>query len=198
MFIIGLTGGIGSGKTQVLRILKEKYNAYIVEADAVAHRIMQPGEETYQEIVDTFGRDILSPDETIDRIRLGKIVFEDENRLKCLNAIVHPGVKRFILKEIEREEKSKRQFFVIEAALLIQDGYSSICHSMWYVYADVDTRITRLIAGRGYDEARAKSVIAAQEPEEYYRSNSDVIIDNSDSLGETELRVDEAIKKLYC
>ena len=96
MKIIGITGGIGSGKTAVLNILKEDYNAFVMEADALAHHLMEPGQISYKDIVDEFGSDILDKDGNIDRQKLGQIVFNDEERLQTLNSITHPNVKKAI------------------------------------------------------------------------------------------------------
>ena len=185
MIILGLTGGIGSGKTVVLNILKEEYDAYIIEADALAHELMRPGNEAYDSIVEAFGSGILRDDGEIDRLAFGNVVFHDEEKLKILNTIVHPAVKREILRLIDVERARDTKLFVIEAALLIQDGYKEICDYMCYVYADMDTRIKRLISGRGYTEKRAKDVMASQEDETFYRENTDFIIDNSHKVEDT-------------
>ena len=144
MLILGLTGGIGSGKTAVLNILAESYDAYIIEADHLAHLLMEPGQRIYKRIVETFGTDILDETMQIDRKRLGDIVFHDKEQLEILNSISHPLVKEAILEQIEEQRLAGRTLFVIEAALLIQDGYRQICDKMCYVYADLETRICLL------------------------------------------------------
>ena len=96
MKIIGITGGIGTGKSTVLAILEKEYQAYIVETDKLAHKLMSPGEIAYNQIVEVFGTDILQEDKTIDRGKLGGIVFQDEEKLQQLNKIVHPAVKQYI------------------------------------------------------------------------------------------------------
>ena len=145
MLILGLTGGIGCGKTTVLTILKEEYDAYIIEADRLAHELMEPGKTVYQGIVDAFGMEVLmdtdiaisAPAEgnavtdngqstvnrSIDRKKLGDIVFHDKDKLALLNSISHPLVKEEILRRIEKQKDAGKKLFVIEAALLIQDGY---------------------------------------------------------------------------
>ena len=185
MLILGLTGGIGCGKTAVLTILKEEYDAYIIEADRLAHELMEPGKTVYQGIVDAFGMEVLmdtdidisAPAEgdavtdngqstvnrSIDRKKLGDIVFHDKDKLALLNSISHPLVKEEILRRIEEQKDAGKKLFVIEAALLIQDGYKSICDKMCYVYADLDVRISRLCEYRGFTQERAQAVIDSQE-----------------------------------
>lgn len=207
MLILGLTGGIGCGKTAVLTILKEEYDAYIIEADRLAHELMEPGKTVYQGIVDAFGMevlmdtdiDIFAPAEwdavtdngqstvnrSIDRKKLGDIVFHDKDKLALLNSISHPLVKEEIVHRIEEQKDVGKKLFVIEAALLIQDGYKSICDKMCYVYADLDVRISRLCEYRGFTQERAQAVIDSQESEAFYLEACDYKIDNSGSLENT-------------
>lgn len=207
MLILGLTGGIGCGKTAVLTILKEEYDAYIIEADRLAHELMEPGKTVYQGIVDAFGMEVLmdadidisAPAEgnavtdngqstvnrPIDRKKLGDIVFHDKDKLALLNSISHPLVKEEIVRRIEEQKDVGKKLFVIEAALLIQDGYKSICDKMCYVYADLDVRISRLCEYRGFTQERAQTVIDSQESEAFYLEACDYKIDNSGSLENT-------------
>ena len=186
MKIIGITGGIGSGKSVVLNMLHDKYDARIVEADKVAHMLQEPGQTVYNRIVECFGNVILSEDGSIDRIKLGKLVMNDEEKLEQLNHLVHPAVKEYILSDIEENRKTMTKLYVIEAALLIQGGYKEICDEMWYIKADIDTRIRRLIQSRGYSEDRALQVIKNQPDESFYIENSDIILDNSGTVKDLE------------
>ena len=207
MLILGLTGGIGCGKTAVLTIFKEENDAYIIEADRLAHELMEPGKTVYQGIVDAFGMEVLmdtdidisAPAEgnavtdngqstvnrSIDRKKLGDIVFHDKDKLVLLNSISHPLVIEEILRRIEEQKNAGKKLFVIEAALLIQDGYKSICDKMCYVYADLDVRISRLCEYRGFTKERAQAVIDSQESEAFYLEACDYKIDNSGSLENT-------------
>ena len=179
MKIIGITGGIGSGKTAVLSIFKEEYGAFIMEADALAHRLMEPGQRSYTDIVDTFGDGILASDKTIDRAKLGAIVFGDPDKLERLNQITHPNVKNAILESLNEQKESGCELYILEAALLIQDGYLSICDEMWFVYANVEVRIDRLCRYRGFSRDKAVAVIRSQKPDSYYEINCVKKIDNS-------------------
>ena len=179
MKIIGITGGIGTGKSTVLNFLKQEYNAYIVGADRLAHELMLPGEAAYRQITDIFGTAILSTDGTIDRNRLGTIVFGDAEALRKLNAVIHPAVKQHILQDIEaRKKEGNVKYYVIEAALLIEDGYKTICDELWYIYTEKEERIRRLIAGRGGSREKWEHVIGNQSSDDYYRTNCDYVIDN--------------------
>lgn len=195
MKIIGITGGIGTGKSTVLSILEKEHQAYIVETDKLAHKLMSPGQVAYNEIVAFFGTSILQDDQSIDRAKLGQIVFQDETKLQQLNSIVHPAVKQYILRDIEeKRQDGKLSYYVIEAALLIEDGYKSICDEMWYIYASQQLRIQRLLKGRGGTEEKWLQVIQNQSSERFYQEHCDVIIDNGDSVDKTS----EAIKVLLC
>ena len=187
MLILGITGGVGSGKSKILYDLSNLYGAYIVETDKLAHTLMEPGQTVYQAVVEAFGTEILQAEEpyAIDRAKFAQIVFADKEKLAQLNALTHPAVKAWIRKDIEEKRKQDVKIYVIEAALLIQDGYKSICDKMCYVYADLDVRISRLCEYRGFTRERAQAVIDSQEPEAFYLEACDYKIDNSGSLENT-------------
>lgn len=186
MKIIGITGGIGTGKSTVLSLLKQEYHAYIVEADKLAHELMLPGEAVYHRITDIFGTDILNIDGTIDRNRLGAIVFKDADSLRKLNEVVHPAVKQYILQDMETKKKEGNvEYYVIEAVLLIEDGYKTICDELWYIYVEREERIKRLIAGRGGSREKWEHVIGNQSSDDYYRMNCDYVVDNGSSFEHT-------------
>lgn len=194
MKIIGITGGIGTGKSTVLTLLKEKYNAYIIETDKLAHDLMLPYEAAYLKIVSTFGEKILKEDKTIDRMLLGEIVFQDKEALEKLNNIVHPAVKEYILADIKQKKyENQVSYYVIEAALLIEDGYKEICDELWYIYAETEERIRRLLLGRGGNREKWETVMKNQSDEEYYRKYCDYVIDNGKSMEYTENRINELL-----
>lgn len=180
MLILGITGGVGSGKSKILYDLSNQYGAYIVETDKLAHRLMEPGQPVYAKIVDTFGREILTKEApyAIDRTKFAQIVFADKGKLEQLNAITHPAVKTWIREDIEEKKKQDIQIYVIEAALLIQDGYKEICDEIWYIYADEATRTKRLMAQRGYTRERCQAMFRSQDAEVYYRTYADFTINN--------------------
>lgn len=194
MRVIGITGGIGSGKSAVLELLSQHYHAHTLEADRVAHFLMAPGGATYQPIIDAFGREILCADGTIDRKRLGAEVFASGEKLALLNKITHPAVRVYILENIAAYRKKHPEgIFVLEAALLIEEGYSEICDELWYIYAHEETRIMRLMEGRGYTREKCLSIIRSQSEEVFYRSHCKYIIDNSSGLEKTKIQIDNLL-----
>lgn len=186
MKIIGLTGGIGTGKSTILRIMENECDAYVVETDKLAHQLMRQGETAYQRILEHFGAGILDDQKEIDRTKLGSLVFADEKELQCLNQIVHPAVKEYILADIDSKKKEgKVAFYVIEAALLIEDGYKEICDELWYIYVNRAERLKRLVAGRGGTIEKYEKVIENQATEDFYKKNCDIVIDNEESVENT-------------
>lgn len=196
MKIIGITGGIGSGKTAVLSIFKAEYGAFVMEADDLAHRLMEPGHRSYTDIINAFGDGILADDKTIDRAKLGAIVFNDPSKLEKLNQITHPNVKNAIIESIEQQRAAGCELYILEAALLIQDGYLSICDEMWFVYADMEVRIERLCKYRGFSRDKAMAVIRSQEPDSYYEANCLKKIDNSGNREELRNHIKTAMEIL--
>lgn len=193
MKVIGITGGIGSGKSRVLEYMKQKFGAVVCETDAAAHKLQEPGTECYQAIVDGFGKRILNADKTIDRKALGAIVFADEKKLELLNKMVHPAVKKEVKKQIAEAEKDKKEIFLIESALLMEDHYEEICDELWYVYADENVRRERLKSARGLSEEKINAVMRSQADEDTFREYCHVIIDNSNTFEGTEKQIEEAV-----
>jgi dephospho-CoA kinase len=179
MFILGLTGGIGAGKSMILHELETNYNSFICETDKLAHKLMEKGTEINAEITEAFGTGILKSDGDIDRYVLGSIVFSDDKKLDTLNSIVHPGVKRYILADIEEKRKQNIDIYVIEAALLIQDGYDKICDQIWNIWADRETRISRLMNSRGYSYEKCVSIIESQPDDDFYAKYTNLTISNN-------------------
>ncbi len=197
MKIVGITGGVGSGKSVIMDILKNEYGAETILADDVAHDLMDPGQESYRQIIKAFGNDILDQEQKIDRQALAGIVFQNKEALKTLNNITHPNVRREIFRRIaEIREKGKAAFIAVEAALLLEEGYQNDFDAMWYVYADEETRIKRLQEGRGYTVHKSRDIMKKQLPEENFRRECDVVIDNHSSLSQTRKELDQAVKEL--
>ena len=194
MKVIGITGGVGAGKSEILKFFKEKYHAIVVEADKVGHMLMEPGGACYYSIVEKFGSSILNGDQTINRGKLGKIVFSDEALLAELNKIIHPRVKSHIVSEIAKERAYHRtKYFVVEAALLIEDHYDVVCDELWYIHTDEEVRGKRLKEARGYDDEKIASICANQKSPAEFRSACQVVIDNSGDLADTYRQIEEQL-----
>ncbi len=186
MKIIGITGGVGSGKSEVLNILKNDYNAHIIIADLVAHKLFEKGNISYNLIVDYFGERILNEEKIIDRKKLANIVFNDKLELEKLNSFVHPYVKEYIKKEIkEIRLKGQKSLIVIEAALLIEDGYKNICDELWYVYVSEENRFKRLKESRGYTDEKILAILKNQLSDLEFRKNCSFTIDNDGDITDT-------------
>lgn len=195
MKFIGLTGGVGAGKTTVLKALKQLYRVRILIADEIAHELMEPGTVCYRKIREVFAAyDIWRSDGSIHRPKLAEVLFSNEDLRRQLNEIVHPAVKEYIIGEVEQErQKNKVDYVIVEAALLIEEHYDTICDELWYVYASPDIRKKRLMKDRGYTEQKVEQIFAAQLSDEEYRKHCRRVIDNS----RDEQYVIEQIKILY-
>lgn len=196
MKIIGITGGAGSGKSEVLNYLSKRYGAVICQADQVAKNLQKKRTKCYSKIVEHFGTGILSPDGRLDRRKLADIVFSDEEELAALNAIVHPAVKEKIQEIIKKEEQNQTTLFILEAALLIEGNYDTICDEIWYIYADEETRKRRLLASRGYDTEKSEHIFAVQMPSQAFFERCDRAVDNSGLFEATCVQVDEMVRQL--
>ncbi|MDO4291654.1 MAG: dephospho-CoA kinase [Eubacteriales bacterium] len=196
MKTIGITGGVGAGKSRILSYLEKNCNCRILLADEAAHRVREAGQPAYERLVGILGRDVLGEDGQIDRGRMAAKIFLDKKMLGQVNAVIHPAVREYILGEIGKERQSgKRDAFFLEAALLIEEGYGQLLDELWYIYADEKTRRSRLMQSRGYDDARISGIFASQLPEAEFRRHCKVVIDNSGSLGDTYKQIDEILRE---
>lgn len=193
MKILGITGGVGSGKSAVLAYLEEEYHAVICQLDDVARMLQQNGQICFEKIVEAFGTDVIGEDQELDRQKLSGIVFTDEKKLQQLNEIVHPEVKQWVIKDISEKEKSGVPLYVIEAALLPTAGYETICDEMWYIYTNENVRTERLKASRGYSEERIRNMIASQPKEEIFRKACCAVIENSGTFEDTKRQIGELL-----
>ena len=191
--IIGVMGGVGSGKSTVLNYLENNYEANIIEADKVAKEVMLPGNDVYNEIVKTFPEVIV--DNKIDSKKLAEIVFNDKEQLEKLNSITHPGAVKEI---ISRIKSSKKRIIVVESAILLGSGVEQYCDELWFVFCNRDTRIKRLMQTRGYSKEKCISVIESQPADEEYNKGADEFIDNSYSEENTREQIDLILNTSAC
>ena len=248
MRIIGITGGVGSGKSRILDYIKENHNAYILKADELANELKTPGSLCYNELVGLLGEGILTDitvdskpvgiettdsrtdldgtsigdiadhgnagvaatesasdneiiannvhgniagkysekKRTIDNRKMAALIFGDEKLLKKVNDIIHPKVREEILRRIDECKASgKYDLFILEAALLIEEGYDSILDELWYIYADEKVRRQRLKDSRGYSEEKITSIMQKQLSDEQFRKHCTKVIDNSYDMDNT-------------
>lgn len=196
MKILGITGGIGCGKSTVLAWLKEKHGAVILETDKIAHQLMEPGQSAYVGIVKAFGEGILLEEGSIDRKALGAVVFNDEEKLRLLNSLTHPAVKNYVREQIRMEASRGTKLLVVEAALLLEDHYDEICDEIWYIYTSEANRRERLKASRGMSDERITEVLNSQSSEQYYLDGADRVICNDGTPAETGALIDRALEKI--
>ena len=246
MKTIGITGGVGCGKSRVLDYIEENYRAYVLKADELAQKLKLPGQPCYEALIDLLGEEVLeeagtdtaeiagtdttdttettgqtapgsnripaansgnnpkpttSPREhdrrPIDNRKMAQKIFSDPQILQQVNAIMHPAVKTEILKRIKTSAASGRyDLFILEAALLIEEGYMEIVDRMWYIYADEDTRRSRLKESRGYSDDKIDSIMKSQLTEDEFRKSCQVVIDNSGDWTKTREQIRLALSEM--
>lgn len=194
MHVIGITGGIGAGKSEVLKIIKESCNCCILLADEVAHLVKEPGGSAYEKLVELLGKEILQPDKRIDKQKMADKIFRDRQLLQQVNELIHPAVEEYILKEIRQEKSAgKKDFFFVESALLLESKLKSFMDEIWYIYADQEVRKKRLKENRQYTEEKTEQIFKVQRKESEFEKECAVRIDNS---GDIEITRKQIKKKL--
>ncbi|MFQ5777117.1 MAG: dephospho-CoA kinase [Terriglobia bacterium] len=196
MLKVGLTGGIASGKTTVAGMFAAR-DCRLLDADGIAHQVIVPGQPVYDEIVRTFGREILDADGGVDRGRLGSIVFAERARLEQLNRILHPPVIARIEREFDRlEEADPGGIVLLEAALLVETGYHRKLDKLIVTWCSPAQQLDRLTRQKGLSRAQAERRLAAQMPAEEKRRLADYEINCSGSLAATEAQVEKVFREL--
>lgn len=192
--ILGITGGIGTGKSTVLNILKNDFDFIIFEADKVAHELMSPGEPAYKRIVENFGPGILGENSEIDRKILGNIVFHNKEKLELLNSITHNEVINEIKRRINEKQALGQNNFVIEAALLIESGCDRLCDILWLIDSEEKVRIDRLKSGRNMTEEDIKKVMKNQMSASEYKTHCNAVINNNNSIEDTRAQIEKLLE----
>ena len=189
MLIIGLTGGIGTGKTAVCGILRE-LGAEVISADEAGHEAYARGTEAWREVVEEFGQGVLSPEGEIDRRALGAIVFKDERALKRLNAIVHPRARAIVQERIDTlTERGVEEEVVVEVPLLLEADWTPLVDEVWVISAPEDQVVKRTKSRSGLDADAIRARIYSQMPEDARLRHADAIIENDGSLAQLRERV---------
>ena len=171
MRTIGITGGVGAGKSEVMAYLQRQYEAAVIRADDVGHLLMERGNTCYDRILGLFGRAVLSGDGELDRKAIAGRVFREPELLKALNDIF------------------------LEAALLVEEKYDVICDELWYVYAEEPVRVERLRKSRQYSEEKIRNMMASQLTEEEFRKACCFVLDNSGDFQHTARRIDQRMRQ---
>ena len=188
MRVIGLTGGIGTGKSEVSRILEE-LGAVVISADHLGHEAYRPHTETWQKVVDTFGEEVVGADSEIDRKRLGAIVFADPPARAKLDSIVHPQIAELARRKIAELRRQETGTIVLEAALLIEAGWDSLVDEVWIIYASEEAVLERLERRNHLSEVEIRNRISSQLPFEERAKHGQVIIENTATLKELRAKI---------
>lgn len=195
MKFIGITGGVGAGKSELLAYIKEHYLCEIWLADEVAHLVKRRGTTCFEKLVELLGTDVVGAEGEIDKKIMAERIFAEEDVLLRVNAIVHPAVQEFILEKYEAAKSNGEvELFFVEAALLIEAGYTDLVDELWYVYADVAVRRNRLATARGYSEEKITQIMDSQLSEEEFRKACDFVIDNSGGLVDSYRQIDKRLE----
>ncbi len=176
--VIGITGGVGSGKSRILAVLKTDYDAEVIQADQVAAELEEPGQEGYMLLVERFGAGILALDGTLDRKTFADRIFADPLALADVNRIIHP----LTIREMKRRIGASGSCLVAVEAALFDEDSKELCDEMWLIDTDEDTRIGRLMRDRGYSYEKCKSIMKNQPSREQFLALSDQVIDNNGSI----------------
>ena len=194
MKVYGITGGAGTGKSEVIKMLQENFGGCVSMSDEVARELMQKGNISYQLIVEYFGRDILMDDGEIDRKKLADHVFNNKEALEKLNSMTHPYVKDEIRKLIaEAEASGECRFVALESAILLECGYEDICDEFWYVYTKPEIRRQRMKETRNYSDEKVDSVMRNQQPDEVFFEQCSFVIKNNTTLSDVYAQLKEKL-----
>ncbi len=186
MKVIGITGGVGCGKTSILSYIGEHYSCRIILSDELAKEMHLQDGPLYEPLVELLGSDVLGEDLEIDHNVMARKIFADKELLAQVNALVHPAVTAEILRQIdEARTEGDISFFFVEAALLIENGFDKICDELWYIYAEDSVRRERLRKSRGYSDEKIESILRGQLSDAQFRQACRVVIDNSGSPEDT-------------
>ena len=195
MKFIGITGGVGAGKSTILDFIREHYRAKVVLADDLAKELMEPGTACHKKLLEAFCSDgVFDEAGVMDREKMAALLFTKPRKRQEMNAIVHPAVKEEILRQVaEEREKGELSYFFLEAALLIEEHYDAICDELWYIYTSEEKRRQRLEQNRGYSPERIERMMASQLPEQVFFEHCAVVIDNNGTPEEAIRQVTEIL-----
>ena len=190
--IIGLTGNIASGKSVISGYLKELGHT-VIDADIVARRAVEKGTKAYKEIIDHFGEDILHNDGTLNRKKLGDIVFSNSKQLEALNGITHPEIEKLMMDEILGSDES---YVFLDVPLLFKSSWYDLCDYIWLVHVSRETQLERLMKRGGFSEHEALSRIYAQEDTMKYRHMADEVFENEGTVDDLKKNIENVLRKM--
>lgn len=192
--VIGLTGSIATGKSTVAKMFRQ-LGIPVIDADILAREVVEPGEDAYKEVIETFGEDILLDDKTLNRKRLGEIVFTDETKRKQLNGIVHPAIRKKMLEKRDHFIREGNQCVVLDIPLLFESKLQEFVDKVLVVYADQEIQLQRLMARNEFTEEEAMQRIQSQMPVKEKASLADAVINNNSTKEETYEQLRQLLEK---
>lgn len=192
--VIGLTGGIASGKSTISAMFTD-LGITVIDADIEARLAVEPGEKAYNDIVSHFGTEILADDRTINRPKLGEIIFNNEEKRLLLNSIVHPAVRERMAQKRAKAEEANEKAVVLDIPLLFESKLTGLVEKIIVVYVDEKTQLERLMKRNGFSEEEAFSRIKSQMPLKDKVSLADAVIDNSDSIEQSRQQLKDILTK---
>jgi dephospho-CoA kinase len=196
MLHVGLTGNIASGKSHATAVFAE-LGAHIIDADVVAHELLAPGTATYRKVVDAFGPEIVGDDGTIDRRRLGGIVFHDTHKRLLLNSLVHPDVRAEVLRRVvEIDGDGRNGILIVDAALMVESGSYKMYDKLIVVHCAPDLQIARIVARDNLSITEARARMAAQLPAEEKIKVADYTVDTSGTFRQTREQIEAIYRDL--
>ena len=187
--VIGVTGGVGAGKSRILSLLQEEYQAQVIYADQVAAKLEEPGGQVLQKLAEVFGTGILEEGGRLNREAFAHLIFHDAQALAASDAIIHPQTWREIRKMIR---ESSHPLIVVEAALFDEKSRET-CDTLWYIDTSRENRIARLMAIRGYDREKCQAIMENQPGRDFFLALADVVIDNNGTLKQTRRQIAELL-----
>ena len=206
MKVLGITGGIGCGKSMVIDLMKEEYSCYVINTDRVAYELMQPGNKSYDLIVAYFGEEILEESEQIDRKKLADRVFKSERELLKLNSFTHPMVREYIIDTISKVRKEaleaeqmgeqyEIEFVIVETALPYEARLKDYCDEIWYITASLEVRKERLMMNRGYSVEKVTDILNKQLSDLAYQDFCSHVISNNTTKEDVLGQIRQIIEK---
>ncbi|MGX6961479.1 dephospho-CoA kinase [Vagococcus xieshaowenii] len=195
-YILGLTGGIATGKSTVSQMFSQK-NIPIIDADLIAREVVEPGTTGLEQVVAIFGQEMLNEEGSLNRKKLGELVFSEEQALEKLNAILGKEIRRVILERIEERRSEEHLMMVVDIPLLYENGYETLMDAVMVVYLPVDVQRERLMQRDKLNKQQANERLSSQWSIERKKERADFIIDNTGTIFETQKQVDNWLQKKY-
>lgn len=192
--VIGILGGVGSGKSEAVEYLRTQYHAYVIEADEIAHRLYKKGQPGYKAVIRCCGKSVLDEKRNIDRAVLAELLFHNTELLEEVNRSIHPMVYHKIEDLISAYKRKHYSGLIVYEAALFSKPTPDFLEEIWYIYSNAETRKQRLKQYRGYSDERIEEIMSSQPSDEEYEEIADIVLENNNNLRDLEKSIDEVLK----